>query len=227
MLRKILGIDSSVTIEIVVDSARCQDFSLTKEAKTRRKPKARQCARRNRGTSLARQQKKRQSGNRWNSSSCDSFFSTLNHRDQQHLTPNNGHPQSFRLLSRERKAKESPCSLPVSAAPPRCPIRHESMDIDELEGIDLTFFLSLQSPDRSSTSDGSVGGGKESSHGTASSSIKTVRKGRRGRNVLSHKSFESSASCRLLVAQFDGGLDLDRIPSRSRTQKSSLADHTA
>jgi hypothetical protein len=128
------------------------------------------------------------------------------YRDKQSSTPENANLQG-RL--REPKVSETLRPVPLSVAPPRCPIRRESMDIDELEGIDLSFFLSLQSPDRSCTSDGSIS--------ATPTPIKTLRKkGRRARGILHQLPPESSANIRLLVAKFDKGFHLGHSPIPSR-----------
>ena len=221
-MRNILGLGDSVTFEIVPDSAVRQVHSFTVEARGRRGDRLR------RNVSVKTKKKKKRpdaTANRWNNSSADRFSPANNKPlERTYLTPYASlHQCTPRLPTREYDLR---VPSPICKSPPRCPIRRDSIDIDELEGIDLTGLLSLHDPDMSDDEEDDSITTSSESYGTNSpfaSPVKTRKL--REQEVIRRMSSDSATDLRLLVAQLDS--ELDRAPPRSPIKRLHVGANTA
>ena len=206
-MRNLLGLGNAVTFEIVPDSAIRHANSFTFEARANRRE-------RRRTSGKVTKKKKRPDANtsRWNNSSADRVSPANKLLERKYMTPYASlHQRTPRLPTREYDLR---VPSPICKSPPRCPIRRDSIDIDELDGIDLTGLLSLHDPSLSDEEDDSITNSTES-YGTTNSPLLSPVKTRqlREREVIRRMSSDSSTDLALLVAQLDN--ELDRAPPRS------------
>lgn len=149
-----LGIDPSAFVILELDPAISHTHSYSRRIETtqngRRKSKRQK-------SSSSRKAKDSAMANRWNNSSSDTCCSVLS--CLRPLSSNLGPYAAFRIHALRRPSLETMTAdslSPKAKDPPRCPVRRESIDIDELAGIDISSILSLNDSQISHASDDSL-----------------------------------------------------------------------
>jgi hypothetical protein len=197
-----------VDVNVVVDSAKCHAYSFTAEARSRTD---------HINARSLKPRKKRRGAypNRWNS--C---FPASDRQDREQSTPSKA--CSFAHVRNARDTGVTEALVSLTIAPPRCPIRRESMDIEELQNNDLGSLLSLHDSGMSDESDTDTDTESIFSESQRLNSTKAWNVSKQ--NTLCQASNDAFTDFRFLMTRHGGSMDQTPL---SPIKKVRVSAHTA